>query len=143
MHAQIGRNLGRIFQRLARCIFRRQHHATHIGRAQRIGGNRGDNRGIDAAGQPQQNLFEPGLGHIVAQGHDHCPIILFDRQRCNGAVALYRLPPLRTDPEIDMDHCFLEHRQLHRQPPAPVQHERTAVEHLIILAAHHVQIDQR
>jgi hypothetical protein len=42
-----------------------------------------------------------------------------------------------------MGQRLVEQRHLHRQPAAGVQDEAAAVEHLIVLPAHHVQIDQR
>ena len=42
-----------------------------------------------------------------------------------------------------MHHRLVEHRQQRRQFAAWVQHETAAVEHLIVLPAHHVEIDQR
>ncbi len=42
-----------------------------------------------------------------------------------------------------MGDCLVKHRHLQRQFPAGVQHEGATVKDLIVLPAHHVQIDQR
>jgi hypothetical protein len=38
---------------------------------------------------------------------------------------------------------LVEDRHLHRQLAAGVEHEAAAVEHLVVLPAHHVEVDQR
>ena len=51
--------------------------------------------------------------------------------------------PLAATLEINMPDAFVEGGQLRGQLDAGIEHETRPVEHLVILPAHHVQIDQR
>ena len=143
MHAQPFRDVFGVIERALRCVFRGQHHATHVLGPQGIHGDRRDNRGIDAAGQTQQHLFEAGFAHIVAQGFDTDAIVLLFARREHSLLALFAAPAIPVAAQIHMGGDLVKDRQLHGQMPAGIEHKRAAVKDLIVLTADHIHIDQR
>jgi hypothetical protein len=122
---------------------RRQHHAAHVFRPQRIHRHRRDNRRIDPARQAQKRLLEPAFPHVIAQRQHAGPVIRLADRRDLTDLAGIRQPPLRPPTEGDHHLALIELRQLRHQPPAGVQHHRRPIEHLVVLPAHHVQVHQR
>ena len=141
--AQSPRHLPRILQRHGRGELGWQHHAAHIFRPQSIHRNRRTNRRIDPAGQAQQRLGEPGFAHVIAQSHHTGAVVRLPHHRNFGDLAGVRPPPLSPAPKRHQHHRLVKLRQLRHQSPAGVQHHRRPVEHLIILPADHVEVDQR
>ncbi len=143
MHPKSFRDVFGIIQRALGRIFRRQHHTAHIFRAQRIHSDSRNNGRIDTARQAQQNLFETGLGHVVTQRFDANAVILLFARWQQRPLALLTFPTVWAADQINMRGHLVKYRQLHGQMPARIQYKRPTVKDLIILTAHHVQIDQR
>ncbi len=130
-----------IVQRPLGRVFGRQHHTAHIVRPNRIRRNRRHNRGVDPARQAQQDLLEPALAQVVAQGFDHHAIVLLPLIGQVRLVALDRAPTVARAHEINMAQARVHRGHLHGQLATGVQNKGRAVKHLIVLPAHHVQIN--
>jgi hypothetical protein len=132
-----------VFQRMGRRELDWQHHAAHVFRPQGIDRHGRHDGAVDAARQPQQGLLEPRLAHVVAQGHDAGAIIGLADRRDRRLLALIRMPALGAAAKGDHPAAFVELRHLVSQVSAGVQDHRGAVEDLVVLPAHHVQVAQR
>ena len=124
-------------------VFRGQHHAAHVLRAQGIGGDGGHQRGIDPPRKPQQHLLEAALAQVVAQRLDHHPVVLFPLVGEVAPGGLVDGPARLGQGQVRMGDGLVEQRHLQRQRPAPVEPEGAAVEHLVILPAHGVEVKHR
>ncbi len=141
--AQGQRHGGGVFQRGGRGVFRRQHHAAHIRRSDRICGNRCHQCRIDPARQPQQDPFEPGLAQIIRRAQNHRPIIVFDHVGQRRHRAGRDPPALGAFGEFHAGKAGVEGGHLKRQHAAGVQPETRPVEDLVILAANQIEVDER
>ena len=142
-HPQPPGQIRGVVERALRGVFRRQHHAAHVLGAKRIGGDRGDQRRVDPARQAQHHLPEAALAEVVAKARRNGVIVLFPGVGDRGRGAPDDAPALGPAREVDVNHRGLEIRQLEGQRAVGVQPEARAVEHLVVLPAHHVEIDQR
>ena len=62
-----------------RSIARRHGHRVHVLGPERVGGDAGHERGVDAARQAEDHVGEPVLRHVVAQPEDEGGVHLGDR----------------------------------------------------------------
>ena len=72
LEAEVGRQGARVGLGLGRGMRRGHHRHVHALGSQRVGGDAGDQRGVDPAGETEHHVSEPVLLHVIAQA---------DRQR--------------------------------------------------------------
>ena len=130
-------------QRLLRGEAVGHHEASHPLGAQRVGGHRRADRGVDAARQAEHNTGETVLFDIVAQAEHAGRVIglLAFLDDLAGSVdagpSVAALAPLRDRQR------FPESRQLRRQRRIRIEREGSALEYQFVLPAHLVHVDQR
>ena len=71
---EVGRDLARTAAALHRAVAGRHPRGVHVLRTQAIRGDRGHQRGIDAAGEPHHGVAESVLAHVVARPQRERPI---------------------------------------------------------------------
>ena len=149
---------------------RRHEHADHVVGAERVGRDRGDERRVDAAREPDHHVGEAVLGDVVA-GADHERLVhlvhrlerrldprrrrsarragpahqhLGERGRSSTAARVEGAAPERgPDVDVDDEQVLGELRAARDELPALVEQHRRAVEDELVLAADEVHVDER
>ena len=122
---------------------RRQPHRNHPLCAQGIDGDDGGEGGVDAARQAEQDAGKPVLVHVVAEsGHQRVVRIRRlggRRRRRSGAAGPFvvHARPLRYHAG------FLPERKASDQRSSRAHHERSAVEHQLVLSTDLIHVHQR
>ncbi len=143
----------------------------HVRWPQRVGGHHGHQRGIDPSGQPDDDIGEAVLVHIVAGAEHQRGVHLrhrVERRRDGRGSGLLmggrrvadrhhaegpgRHPPSRVEQalaehrphiEVDHEHVLGEGSGASHELTIRVDDHRGAVEHQLVLTAHLVHVDQR
>ena len=151
-------------------IARRHQHARDVFGAERVDGDRGDERGVDPTRQTDQDVGEAVLADVVA-GAEHERLVhlvhrrerrfdprrdarvgraaigdldLGQRQRFDAATRI-ELPLVERGPHVDVDdeQIFDELLRPRDEQPLFVEHERRTVEHELVLPADEIRVDDR
>ena len=111
---------------------------------ERIDRDRGRERRIDAAREPQHDAREAVLLDVVAQAQAHRAIDRLEAEGRRRDLALDAGPALVLLPLPAGDQqLLLERPALRGEAPVGVEHEGRAIEHQLVLAADLVAVDQR
>ena len=135
--------LGRVVEGGLRRVARRHDDAEHPVGAQRIDGDGGRQRRIDAAGKPDEHAGEAVLPDVIGQPQRHGAVGRRVAVRQCGARAGRAGPPVAFSRPAGEHDRFLKRRRLGGEAVVGVEHERSSVEDQFVLAAHLVRIDQR
>ena len=136
----------RVVEAVLRGVARRQHHAAHAIRAQRVDRDGGRERGVDAAGQARAPRRESGSCSHSRAG----PASSRDRSSVErSSSSATRRPARRPSPSAvrvqsrDDDASLPSAGSARASVPSALHDQRGAVEHEFVLAADLVEIDQR
>jgi hypothetical protein len=135
--------VARVIERRVGGVARGQHHAADVFGAERVGGDGGHKRTVDAAGEAEKRLGEPGLAHVVAERQDHGAVVGLPRVGETGLFARERVPAVVALLEDHLEKPLLEGGHLVGELAVGVQDEARAVEDLVVLPAEEVEVDER
>ena len=141
--AERARDLGGIVERFLRGEAVGQHHAAHALRPQRIDRHRRAQRGIDAAGEADDDAGKAVLVDIVAHAEHAGGVVglVAGLERRDGTAAAG--PAVGRAREYHRRHRLAERRELRAEGQVGVEHEGGALEHELVLAADLVDVDER
>jgi hypothetical protein len=150
LDAEVARDQFRVGARLAGRIFGGHGHAGDAVRAERVDREGGDERGVDAAGQPDHHVLKAILSDVVAQSGDQSGVHLglgVERRlhaRGEGGTGPQRdLHRVRArggglQGQIGDQQVVREHVRARRHDAVDTDDEAAAVEHQFVLAADQV-----
>ena len=134
---EVRRQRVRIVEAAAAGVGRRHQHAEHVAGAERLGGDRGGQRRVDAAGEPEHRAGEAALARVVARAeHQRAPDLRLD-------VEVGRRRHRRRAREIADHHVGVERAAARERRAVGAEHAAAAVEDEIVVAAELVHVGDR
>ena len=121
----------------------RHHDGAHARRAERVDGDGGNQRAIDAARQPEDDPGKPVLLDVVAHA-EHASLIGGRVAGIDDRALAYRAPPAAVGlAPFSERQLLLPGGKLCGEALVGIEHERGAVEHELVLTADLVDVEER
>ncbi len=135
--------LARVLEAFVAGVFRREHHAPHLARAERIDRDRRRQRAVDPARQAEDHAGEAIAVDVIAQADHHRAVNVGGKLIELMPATRFAAPAVGATRPVGQQEVLVPVGHLDHDLAVGMHNEGGAVEHELVLAADAVQEHQR